>query len=81
MPTDRTAAHSDDRSGHCLTLTGRAWPKGERGRVVRLSRRRSTNSSPTRATSHRARSRPRDRTRNLAPSISLLRVISGGGGS
>ena len=81
MPADRTAAHSGDRSRRCLTLAGSARPNGKRDRVVRLSRRRSTDPSPIRATSHRARRRPPDRTRNLAPFISLLRAIAEGGGS
>ena len=81
MPANPTPAQSDDRSRHCLTLTASSQPDGECGRVVRLSRRRSTNLPPTRATRRRARGRPRDRTRNLAPSISVLRVIAEGGGS
>ena len=34
MPADPTAAHSPDRSRHCLTLTTSAQPNGECGRVV-----------------------------------------------
>ena len=39
MPADPTAAHSDDRSRLCLTLTASAQPNGECGRAVRISRR------------------------------------------
>jgi hypothetical protein len=81
MPANPTPAQSDDRSRHCLTLTASTQPDGKCGRVVHQSRRRSTNLSPTGATGHRAGGRSRDRTRNLAPSSSLLRVIVEGGGS
>jgi hypothetical protein len=81
MPADPTAANSGDRSRHCLTLTASAQPNDECGRVVHISRWRSPNLSPTPATRHRAGGRPRGRTRNLAPSISLLRVIAEGAGS
>jgi hypothetical protein len=81
MPADPTAAHSDDHSRRCLTLTASAQPNGEYGRAERKSRRHSTNLPPIRAICHRARGLPRDRTRNLAPSISLLRVIAEGAGS
>jgi len=80
MPAGPTAAHSDDSSRHCLTLTARTQPNGECGHVVRMSRRRSTHLSPIRAIRHRASGQPRDRTRNLAPSIFLLRVIAEGAG-
>jgi hypothetical protein len=81
MPAEPTAAHSHDRSRHCLPLTVGAQPNGGCGRVVRISRRRSTNLPPIRAIRHRARGRLRDRTRILAPSISLVRVIAEGAGS
>ena len=80
MPVDPTAAHSGDHSRHCLTLTANAQPNGERGRVLRMSRRR-TNLPPIRAIRHRVRGRLLDRMRNLASSISLLRVIGEGAGS
>ncbi len=81
MPADPTAAHSHDRFRHCLILTASAQSDGKCGRVVRLSRRRSTNLSLAHAIRHRARGRLCDRTRNPAPSISLFRVIAEGGGS
>jgi hypothetical protein len=81
MPADPTAAHSDHRSRHCLTLTASAQANGECGRVVRISRRCSTNPSPIRAIPHRARRRPHGGTQNLIPSVSLLRVIAEGAGS
>ena len=81
MPADPTAAHSDDRSRHCLTLTASAEPNGECGRVVRISRRSQHKPfAHPREPSPRKRA-ARDRTRNLAPSISLLRVIAEGAGS
>ena len=81
MPSDPTAAHSDDRSTPWLTLTASTQPSRECGRVIRISRRRSTNPSPISAIRHRARGRSCARMRNLAPSISLLRVIAEGAGS
>ena len=83
MRADPIAAHSDDRSRHCLTLTTSVQPIGACGRAVRLSllSLRRANLPPARAIRHRARRRLRDQTRILALSISLLRVITEGAGS
>jgi hypothetical protein len=81
MLTDPIAAHTDDRFRNCLTLTASGQLNGESGRAARISQRHSPNTSPIRAVRHLARGRLRDRTRNLAPSISLLRVIVKGAGS
>lgn len=80
MPADPTAGHSDDCSRHCLPLTASAQPNGERSRVVRIPQ-RLTNPPPIRAICHCARGRLLGRMRNLALSISLLRVIAEGAGS
>ena len=81
MPADQTAAHSDDRSRHCLTLAASAQPNGKCGRVVRISRWRSTNLSPIRATITAKEGGRATRSRNLAPSISMLRLVAEGAGS
>ena len=80
MPANPVTAHSDDRFRYCLTLTASAQRNGECGRVVRVSR-RSSSLSLIRGIRHRARGRLRDRTCNLAPSISLPRIIAEGAGS
>jgi hypothetical protein len=81
MPADPTAPNSDHHSKLCLALTASAQANGECGRAVRTSRWPSTSPPPIHVIRRHARGWPRDRTRNLAPSISLLRVIAEGAGS
>ena len=82
MPADPDPAYSGGRSKLCLILTASAPTNGECGRAVRTSQWSSTSLPPTRAIRE-----PRKavalgaRTRNIAPSISLLRVIAEGAGS
>jgi hypothetical protein len=80
MPADPTRANPDDRSKLSLTLTSSAQTDGECGRAVHTSRLSSTSLPPTRAIRNRINGRPKQRTRNTAPSIYLLRVISEGAG-
>lgn len=81
MPADPTAANPDDRSKFCVRLTASPQANGECGREVRTSWCSSTSLSPTHAIGHRVSGRPRNRTQNIAPSISLLCVIAEGAGS
>ena len=81
MPADPTAKCSGNHSKRCLTLATSAQLNGKRGRVMRICPRRSTSLAPIRVVSHHARRWPTDRTRDLAPSISLIRVIAEGSGS
>lgn len=81
MPADLTHANPDDRSKLGLTLTVSVQANGECGRAVRTSRWSSTGLPPTGAILSRVNGWPRDRTRNIAPPISLLRVIAEGAGS
>lgn len=78
---DPTAADSDDRSKLSLALTASVPTNGECCRAVRTSRWSNPSLSSTRAIRHRVTEWPRDRTRNIAPSISLLPVIAEGAGS
>ena len=80
MLSDLTDAHSDDRATPWLTRAASRQPNRGCGRVIRISRRCSTNPSPISAIRHRARGRSCARMWNLAPSISLLRVIAEGAG-
>ena len=81
MPTDPTAANPDDRPKLCLTLTPSVPANDECGNAVLTSRFSSTSLSPISAIRNRANGRRGDRTRNIAPSISLLRIVAEGAGS
>jgi hypothetical protein len=81
MPADPIPTNPDDCFKLRLILTVSAQVNGECGRAVRTSRWSSTSLSLTRAIRDGINGRPRGRTWNIAPSISMLRVIAHGAGS
>jgi hypothetical protein len=76
MPADPTAANSNDRCKLSLALTASVPANGECGRAVHTSGWSNPSLSSTRAIRHRVSEWPRDRTRNVAPSIFLLPVMA-----
>jgi hypothetical protein len=82
MPSDQTAAHSDDRRRHYRTRTVSTESHSHNHRAVRISLWCRTNPSPpTHASRYCASARPDGSSRTLASRIATLRLVAEGAGS